>query len=301
MPLRAERSSPGAIGGAYRAYARRPPLLPLPLPNTPHRTKTLSSSPTSTTKPAIQFFDDTLKTALSVSLSQSPFLNVLSEGNVEKTLKLMTRPPDTRLTPDVARELCQRAGSKAYIAGSIAGLGSQYVLELKVVNCENGDTLGREQATAARKEKVLDTLGKAASKLRGELERRSLADGAEAGCAAGTRPPRLLSKPYRPTHCGREAYREKSSGAALPYHQRAIEPATPILPWATSKLATITTASSNRDGRSGITTRHFNFAIMPAGQRESLHITAFHYESVTGELEKAAQTYREWSCGLPAP
>jgi eukaryotic-like serine/threonine-protein kinase len=114
-------------------------------------------------------FDDTLKTALSVSLNQSPFLNVLSDSNVSKTLKLMTKPPDTKLTPDVARELCQRAGSKAYIAGSIASLGSQYVLGLKVVNCQSGDVLAQDQATAASKEKVLDALGDAASKLRGEL------------------------------------------------------------------------------------------------------------------------------------
>jgi hypothetical protein len=70
-------------------------------------------------------FDDTLKTALSVSLNQSPFLNVFSDNKVAATLKLMTRPPDTTLTPEVARELCQRAGSKAYIAGSIASLGSE--------------------------------------------------------------------------------------------------------------------------------------------------------------------------------
>src|ERR1700722_1628678 len=114
-------------------------------------------------------FDNTLKTALSVSLNQSPFLNVLSDSTVAKTLKLMTRPPDTKLTPDVARELCQRAGSKAYIAGSIASLGSQYVLGLKAVNCESGNTLAEEQVTAAAKEKVLDALGEAASKLRGEL------------------------------------------------------------------------------------------------------------------------------------
>ena len=114
-------------------------------------------------------FDDALKTALNVSLSQSPFLNVLSDNKVAATLKLMTRPPDTRLTPDVARELCQRTGSKAYIAGSIASLGSQYVLGLKVVNCQSGETLAQEQTTAAAKEKVLDALGTAASKLRGEL------------------------------------------------------------------------------------------------------------------------------------
>ena len=73
-------------------------------------------------------FDDTLKTALSVALNQSPFLNVLSENKVAATLKLMSRPADTKLTPEVTRELCQRAGSKAYIAGSIASLGSDCLL-----------------------------------------------------------------------------------------------------------------------------------------------------------------------------
>src|SRR5256886_10504636 len=122
---------------------------------------------TNTTGDAV--FDDTLKTALNVSLRQSPFLNVLSDSGVAKTLKLMTRPADTKLTPEMARELCQRAGSKAYIAGSIAGLGSQYVLGLKAVNCQSGDLLVQEQITAAAKEKVLDALGEASSKLRGEL------------------------------------------------------------------------------------------------------------------------------------
>jgi serine/threonine protein kinase len=98
-------------------------------------------------------FDDTLKTALSVSLRQSPFLNMLPDSEVAKTLQLMTRPASTKLTPEVARELCLREGSKAYIAGSIGSLGSEYVLGLKVVNCQSGDTLGQEQMTAASKEK----------------------------------------------------------------------------------------------------------------------------------------------------
>jgi serine/threonine protein kinase len=122
---------------------------------------------TNTTGDAI--FDDTLKTALNVSLRQSPLLNVLSDSEVAKTLQLMTRPADTKITLGVARELCQRAGSKAYLAGSIGSLGSQYVLGVKAVNCRSGDTLAEEQVTAASKEKVLDTLGEAATKLRGEL------------------------------------------------------------------------------------------------------------------------------------
>ena len=111
-------------------------------------------------------FDDTLKTALTVSLRQSPFLNVLPDSEVAETLQQMTRPVGTKLTPELARELCQRAGSKAYVAGSVGSLGSEYVLGLKAVNCRNGDTLAQEQTAAASKERVLDALGEAASKLR---------------------------------------------------------------------------------------------------------------------------------------
>jgi eukaryotic-like serine/threonine-protein kinase len=120
-------------------------------------------------KTADPVFDDTLKTALSVSLNQSPFLDVLSDSAVTQILKRMEKPVDTKLAPEVAREICQRASSRAYIAGSIANLGSQYVLDLKVVNCQSGDVLAQEQTTAAGKEKVLDALGEAVSKLRGEL------------------------------------------------------------------------------------------------------------------------------------
>src|SRR5713226_4414865 len=114
-------------------------------------------------------FDDTLKTALSVSLRQSPFLNALSDREVAKTLQQMTLPPSTKLASGVARELCLRTRSKAYIAGAIGSLGSEYVLELKAVNCQNGKTLAQEQVTAAAKEKVLESLGQAATKLRSEL------------------------------------------------------------------------------------------------------------------------------------
>ncbi len=84
-------------------------------------------------------FDETLKTALNVSLRQSPFVNVLSDNRIAALLQLMSRSTETKLTPDVARDLCQRAGSKAYVAGSISSLGSQYVLALKAVDCEGGE------------------------------------------------------------------------------------------------------------------------------------------------------------------
>jgi eukaryotic-like serine/threonine-protein kinase len=133
----------------------------------------------------------------------------------------MTRPTDTKLTLEVARELCQRAGSKAYLAGSIGSLGSQYVLGLKAVNCRSGDTLAEEQVTAASKEKVLDTLGQAATKLRGELgESLATVQKLDVPLEQATTSSLEALKAYS---LGIKAVNEKGYAAALPYHQRAIQ------------------------------------------------------------------------------
>jgi len=166
-------------------------------------------------------FDETLKTALSLSLRQSPFLNVLSDNQVEATLQMMTRAVGTKLTAEVARELCQRSGSKAYVAGSIDSLGSEYVLGLKAVNCRTGDMLGLEQVTAASKEKVLDVLGETATKLRGELgESLATVQKFDVPLVQATTPSLDALKAYS---LGEKAFREKGTDAALPYHLRAIE------------------------------------------------------------------------------
>ncbi len=143
------------------------------------------------------------------------------ENKVAATLKLMSRPAGTKLTPEVARELCQRAGSKAYIAGSIASLGSEYVLGLKAVNCQSGDPLAEEQVTAASKEKVLDALGEAASKLRAELgESLATVQKLDVPLVQATTSSLEALKAFS---LGRKADNEKGAAAALPYHQRAIE------------------------------------------------------------------------------
>ena len=111
-------------------------------------------------------FDDTLKQGLSVQLEESPFLDLVSDSKVNQTLKLMGRPAGDRLTPEVTREVCQRTGSKAMLTGSIAGLGSQYVIGLKAVNCNTGDVLAEAQEQAAGKEAALKALDNAAVSLR---------------------------------------------------------------------------------------------------------------------------------------
>ncbi len=193
---------------------------------------------TNTTGDAI--FDDTLKTALNVSLRQSPFLNVLSDSEVAKTLQQMTRPPGTKLTPEVARELCQRAGSKAYLAGTIGSLGSQYVLGLKAVSCRSGDTLAEEQVTAASKEKVLDTLGQAATKLRGELG-ESLVTVQKLDVPL-KRPPHRRSKLCKRSALAKRPVTRK--GPPQPCLTSNVPSSlTRILPWATGQWATTTSVS----------------------------------------------------------
>jgi eukaryotic-like serine/threonine-protein kinase len=242
---------------------------------------------TNTTGDAI--FDDTLKTALNVSLRQSPFLNVLSDGEVAKNLKLMTRPAGTKLTPEVARELCQRAGSKAYLAGTIGSLGSQYVLGLKAVNCRSGDTLAEEQVTAASKEKVLDTLGEAATKLRGELgESLATVQKLDVPLEQATTSSLEALQAYS---LGRKAANEKGYAAALPYHQRAIQ----LDPNFAMGYLVVGNDYHNL-GELGRASEYYTKAFQlreHASEREKLAIAATYYGNVTGEQDKAAQTYQE--------
>ena len=237
-------------------------------------------------------FDGTLKTGLTVSLRQSPFLNVLPDSEVANTLQQMTRPASTKLTPEVARELCQRAGSKAYIAGSIGSLGSEYVLGLKAVNCQSGDTLAEEQVTAVSKEKVLDALGETASKLRAEL-------GESLATVQKFDVPLLQA-----TTSSLEALkalslgnREQDTAASLAYFQRAIQLDPDFA------MGYFAIGNKYEDaGQVGRASEYLAKAFQRrdrASELEKLLVTAEYYSSVTGELDKAAQTYKEMVGSYP--
>src|SRR6266403_3783334 len=114
-------------------------------------------------------FDGTLREGLSVQLHQSPFLSLVSEEGIRQTLRMMERPANTRLTPEITREVCQRTSSAAALDGSIALIGTRYVLILKAVSCANGALLASTEAQANDKSHVLDALGKAASEMRRKL------------------------------------------------------------------------------------------------------------------------------------
>jgi serine/threonine protein kinase/Flp pilus assembly protein TadD len=233
-------------------------------------------------------FDDTLKTALNVSLRQSPFLNVLPDSEVAKTLQLMTRPVGTKLTPDVARELCQRAG-KAYIAGAIGSLGSEYVLGLKAVNCQSEDTLAEEQVTVASKDKVLNALGKAASKLRGELgESLATVQKFDIPLAEATTSSLEALKAFS---LGRSALLKKNTAGALPYFQRAIE-LDPNFAMGYSAVGGYYSSIGELSRANEYFTKAFQLR-EHASERERLIIAANYYSIVTGELDKAAQTFQE--------
>ncbi len=240
-------------------------------------------------------FDDTLKTGLNVALRQSPFLNVLPDSEVARTLRLMTRPADTKLTPEVTRELCQRAGSKAYVAGAIGSLGSEYVLGLKAANCQSGDILAEEQVTAASKEKVLDALGDAASKLRAELgESLATVQKFDVPLALATTPSLEALKAYS---LGVKVFSEKGGSAALPYSQRSVE-LDPNFAIAYQALGLNYYNLGELELAREYVAKAFQLR-EHASEQERLAITAYYYDTATGELDKAVQAYQEEIASYP--
>jgi serine/threonine protein kinase/tetratricopeptide (TPR) repeat protein len=240
-------------------------------------------------------FDDTLKQALGVSLRQSPFLNVLSDDKVTSTLRMMTKPANAALTPDIARELCQRAESKAYVSGTIASIGSEFIVGLKAVNCHTGDILAEEQERAAGKEKVLDALGTAATKLRGELgESLSSVQKFDVPLAQETTPSLEALKAYT---LGRKAEHEKGASAALPYFLRAVE-LDPNFASAYGGIGIMYGNLGQPDRASTYLTKAFELRDR-ASELEKFHIASSYYAFVAGELEKAASTYEEWIQSYP--
>jgi eukaryotic-like serine/threonine-protein kinase len=234
-------------------------------------------------------FDDTLKTALTVALNESPFLNVASDNQVAATLKLMTRPPDTKLTPDVARELCERAGDKAYIGGSIANLGNQYVIGLKAVNCQSGDTLVQEQVTAEGKEKVLNAVGQAATNLRQQLgESISTVQKMDVPLEQATTSSLEALQAYT---IARKMQTRTGVESALPYSQRAIQLDANFA----MGYESLGVEYGNL-GQPGRAAEYYEkaFALRDhASELEKLTIGANYYQNVTGQLDKAAETMQE--------
>ena len=240
-------------------------------------------------------FDDTLKQAISAQLAQSPFLNILSDARTRATLKLMAKPASTKLSPEVARDLCQRAEGKAYIAWSIASLGSQDVIGLDAINCKTGDFLAQEQVTAESKEHVLRALGEAATTLRRKLgESLSSVDKFDAPLDQVTTP---SLEALKALSVGREILQEKGSEAAIPSFKRAVE-LDPTFAAADSALG-ITFINLREPGLASENLQKAYDLRDKVSERERFRISANYYLLVTGELEKAIQTYETWAQTYP--
>ncbi|MGA9805565.1 MAG: protein kinase [Terriglobales bacterium] len=240
-------------------------------------------------------FDDTLKQGLSVQLEQSPFLDLLSERKVNETLKLMGRPVTDRLTPEVTREVCQRTGTKAMLTGSIAALGSQYVIGLKAVNCSTGEVLAQTQERVSGKEAVLNALDSAAVSLRSKLgESLSTVQKYATPLEEATTPSLEALKVYS---LGRKTHYAKGDTAALPFYQRAAE-LDPNFARAYVSMSGVY-SDLNEIQRAAENARKAYELRGKVSARERLSIEANYYLTATGELEKAAQTYELWQQTYP--
>jgi tetratricopeptide (TPR) repeat protein/DNA-binding winged helix-turn-helix (wHTH) protein len=234
-------------------------------------------------------FDDTLKQGLSIQLEQSPFLALVSERKVNETLKLMGRPAGDRLTPEVAHEVCERTGSKAMLTGSIAALGSQYVIGLKAVSCNTGDVLAEAQEQAAAKESVLKALDAAAVSLRGKLgESLSSVEKYATPVEEATTPSLEALKAFS---LGQAERQKLALDRAIPHLKRAIE-LDPNFAMAYATLGVVY-LMQGRGQASDCLKKAFELKER-ASEREKLYISAHYYGDVTGQIDKTIEVYESW-------
>ena len=240
-------------------------------------------------------FDDTLRQGLAVQLAQSPFLSLISDERIHKTLRLMGQAPDARLTPELAAGVCERTGSAAVLGGSIGSLGSQYVLGLRAKRCDTGDVLDEEQAQAARKEDVLTALSEIATKFR-----------ARVGESLTT-----LEKHSTPlpdaTTSSLEALKAYSTGlkildssgppAALPHFKRATEIDSSFA-MAFANLGILYSAIGESVSSIESTTKAYQLRDR-ASDREKFFVDLVYHRTVTGDLEKARQVCEVWAQTYP--
>ena len=235
-------------------------------------------------------FDDTLKEALDVQLRQSPFLTVLSEQRVQRTLRLMGRARGDKLTPDVARDLCQRTASKAMIAGGISQLGKRYVISLDATNCHTGDTIDKRQVVAASQDEVLKVLGSVADQLRRGLG-ESLASIAKYDAPIQEATTKSLDalKSYSLSNATR---RREGNAASLPFLRKAIEQ-DPDFALAHAGLSTMLANLGETQSAIDETRKAYELKDR-VSEHERLYIIARYYTVVENSVAKTIDTYKIW-------
>jgi tetratricopeptide (TPR) repeat protein len=243
-------------------------------------------------------FDGTLRQGLAVQLEQSPFLSLVSDERIQRTLGLMGRPADARLTPDLAREICQRTAGSAVLDGSIASLGSQYVLGLRAKNCRTGDVLDEEQVQAARKEDVLSALGQVASQFRTRVgESLATVERHSTPLAEATTPSLEALKAFSGGWKVLKSGQTTGLPAAVPLFKRAIE-IDPKFAMAYAALG-LTYGFMSEPALSAESNSQAYQLRDRASDAERFFITATYHLQVTGDLEKAQQTCEAWAQTYP--
>ena len=240
-------------------------------------------------------FDGTLRQGMAVQLEQSPFLSLISDQRIRHTLRLMGRPAEAQLTPDLAREVCERTGSAAVLEGSIASLGSQYVLGLRAKNCRTGEVLDEEQAQAVKKEDVLNALSQIASKFRTRVgESMSTIERHGTPLAEATTESLEALEAYSAAW---KVHNSRGGAAALPLFRRATE-IDPNFAMAHASLGRMYADIDELDLSAESTSRAWQLRDRTS-DREKFFITASYEALVTGNLEKARQTCEAWARTYP--
>ena len=240
-------------------------------------------------------FDRTLRQGLAVQLEQSPFLRLISEERIRQTLRLMGQQPDARLTPEFAREICERTASTAVLEGMIASLGSQYVLSLRATHCRTGDILDDEQVQAARKEDVLHALGQIANKFRARVG-ESLASVKQ----HDTPLPEATTSSLEALKAYSAAWQAQATGgsaAAIPHFKRAIE-IDPKFALAYAALGRMYDDLGEPELSAENTTKAYELRGR-VSDREKFFIGASYDLEVTGRFVAAEQTCNLWSQTYP--
>ncbi|HST10453.1 MAG TPA: protein kinase, partial [Terriglobales bacterium] len=240
-------------------------------------------------------FDGTLKQALATQLEQSPYLNLLPESRIREALRFMGRPEDQRITSDVAREICVRENAKAMLTGSIASLGSHYVISLAAVNAQTGDSIASEQAESESKERVLKSLDKAATSLRSKLGEslpsvQKFATPLEQATTSSLEALQAYSK-------GHTAHQHFDDDGSIAYFKKAVD----LDPNFAIAWAELGVASGNigqvKQSKDSIS-KAFELKDR-ASEHEKLYISAHYYDEVEGNADKIVEIYEQWKQTYP--
>jgi eukaryotic-like serine/threonine-protein kinase len=240
-------------------------------------------------------FDGALRQGLAAQLAQSPFLNILSDQQIQQTLKYMNQAPTARLTIDLARQICQRTQSTAVLDGSIAQIGSTYNLVLNAVNCATGETLATAQAEASDKNQVLGSLGKVAADIRGKLgESLASIHKFNTPIEQATTSSLEALKAYS---SGMQARRDKGDDVSEPFFKQAVE-LDPNFAMANAVLGQVNSNTGERE--TGVQYMQKAYDLRDrASDLERFYIESHYYENVTGEQQKAIQVYEQWAQTYP--